>query len=305
MTDAMRQSVLLATDLSPRCDRALDRALLLARGWRVPLVALTVVPGGAGIAGRPTLALSSDAVAQRAARRQAERRLRADLADATVPPIVHVEQGEVTATVIAVAEAERCGLIVCGVARHETLARMLLGSTVETLARRAPLPTLVVRERARTAYTQVLVTTDFSEHARHALQTAVALFPQANFTLFHAFGNPYPLLAGMDVEQARQAGRAAAEEQARMFLDATPLPIAVRAGIRLRLAYGDAGLLLREHGAEHPGELVVVGTQRRSGLTGLLLGRVAERVLQLAESDVLVVPPKAPARHGGVGSVKP
>ncbi|WP_326543160.1 universal stress protein [Pseudorhodoferax sp.] len=295
MTEAMRQPVLLATDLSPRSDRALDRALLLARSWRVPLVALTVVPTGAGLVTHPVLALSSDAVAQRAARRQAERRLRADLADATVPPIVHVEQGEVTSTVLAVAQAERCGLIVTGVARHEALARMLLGSTVETLARRAPLPLLVVRERARQGYTQVLVTTDFSEHARHALQTAAALFPEAAFTVFHAFGNPYPLLAGMDVEQVRQAGRAAAEEQARLFLDATPLPTAVRAGIRLRLAYGDPGLLLREHGAEHPGELVVLGTQRRSGLTGLLLGSVAERVLELAQSDVLVVPPQSSA----------
>lgn len=292
MTETMRQSVLLATDLSPRSDRALDRALLLARQWRVPLVALTVVQADAGMVSNPVLALSSDAVAQRAARRQAERRLRADLADATVPPIVRVEQGELTGTVLEVARAERCGLIVTGVARHEALAGVLLGSTVESLARRAPIPLLVVRERARAAYTQVLVTTDFSGHARHALQVAVALFPQAAFTLFHAFGNPYPLLAGMDVEQARQAGRAAAEAQARLFLDATPLPAHVRAGITLRLAYGDAGLLLREHGAEHLGELVVLGTQRRAGLTGLLLGSVAERVLELAQSDVLVVPPR-------------
>jgi nucleotide-binding universal stress UspA family protein len=291
MSDAKHHNVLLATDLSPRSDRALDRALLLAREWRVALVALTVVAPQAGLASHPVLALSSDAVAQRAARRQAERRLRADLADATVPPIVHVEQGEVAATVLAVAQAERCGLIVTGVARHEALARVLLGSSVEALARRAPVPLLVVRERPRGRYTQVLVTSDFSEHARQALQTAVALFPQASFTLFHAFGNPYPLLAGMDVEQARQAGRAAAEEQARLFLDATPLPSAVRAGIRLRLAYGDAGLLLREHGADHPGELIVLGTQRRAGLVGLLLGSVAGRVLELAESDVLVVPP--------------
>lgn len=295
MTDPTRQPVLLATDLSPRSDRALDRALLLAREWRVPLVALTVVPPGAGLVTHPVLALSRDGRAQRAAHRRAERRLRADLADTTVPPIVRVEQGELTGTVLAVAQAERCGVIVTGVARHETLARMLLGSTVETLARRAPVPLLVVRERARAPYAQVLVTSDFSEPARHALLTALALFPQAEFTLFHAFGNPYPLLAGMDVEQAREAGRSVSEEQARLFLDATPLADAQRARISLRLAYGDPGLLLREHGADQPGELIVLGTQRRTGLTGMLLGSVAERVLDMAESDVLVVPP----RHAG------
>ncbi|MFT3717257.1 universal stress protein [Pseudorhodoferax sp.] len=287
-----RPAVLLATDLSPRSDRAMDRALQLARQWQAPLVALAVLPGGAGLISHPVLALSSDAVAERAARRRAERRLHADLADARVPLAVRVERGEVAATVLAVARAEHCGLVVTGVARHESLARALLGSTVDTLARRCPVPLLVVRERARAAYAQVLVTSDFSEHARRALQAAAALFPEAGFTLFHAFGNPYPLLAGMDVEQARQAGRAAAEEQARLFLDATPLPLAVRSRVRLRLAYGDPGLLLREHGAEHPGELIVLGTQRRSGLTGLLLGSVAERVLELAESDVMVVPPE-------------
>ncbi len=290
-TNDGRPGVLLATDLGPRSDRALDRALQLSRQWRVRLVGLTVLQTGAGLVSHPVLALSSDAVAQRAALRQAERRLRADLADADLPPVARVEQGEIVATVLAVAEAEHCALIVTGVARHEALARALLGSTPDTLARRAPVPLLVVRERARGPYARVLVTSDFSEHARHALQTAARLFPEAAFTLFHAFGNPYPLLAGMDVEQARQAGRSAAEAQARLFLDATPLPDALRARIGLRLAYGDPGLLLREHGAEHPGELLVLGTQRRSGLSGLLLGSVAERVLELAESDVLVVPP--------------
>lgn len=34
MSDAKHHNVLLATDLSPRSDRALDRPLLLVREWR-------------------------------------------------------------------------------------------------------------------------------------------------------------------------------------------------------------------------------------------------------------------------------
>ena len=37
------RSLLLATDLSPRCDRATDRAIALAGAWRVRAVAATVV----------------------------------------------------------------------------------------------------------------------------------------------------------------------------------------------------------------------------------------------------------------------
>src|SRR5690606_26549540 len=40
------RSLLLATDLAPRCDRATDRAIALARAWRVRAVAATVVEWG-------------------------------------------------------------------------------------------------------------------------------------------------------------------------------------------------------------------------------------------------------------------
>ena len=38
-------SLLLATDLSARCDRALARAVALARQWQARLVVLCVLPG--------------------------------------------------------------------------------------------------------------------------------------------------------------------------------------------------------------------------------------------------------------------
>jgi nucleotide-binding universal stress UspA family protein len=290
-TDPAYPAILLATDLTPRSDRALDRALLLARLWQAPLVALAVLPSGPSLTSSPMRALSTDAVAERARLRRAERRLQADLAGLERPARARVEQGEVVPAVLAVAQAERCGLIVTGVARREALARALSDSTVDKLARRALAPLLVVRERARGPYAHVLVTSDFSDHARHALMAAVALFPQARYTLFHAFDNPYPLMGGLDSEPARQGARAQAEERAQAFLAATPLPESVRARIGLQLVHGDVGLLVRQHGTEHLDDLVVLGTQRRTGLAGMLLGSVAERVLELARNDVLLVPP--------------
>lgn len=269
--------ILLATDLGPRSDRALDRALLLAQAWQARLLALTVLePGGQGDL--------------QAARQRAERRLRADLDATDLPLTARVAHGPVVATVLEVAEAEDSGLIVTGVARHEALSRMVLGSSVDELARRAPRPLLVVRERARKPYQRVLVSTDFSSVSHHALETAAAWFPDAQFTLFHAFGNPYPTLGGMDVAQARNAGHAQAEREAEGFLKTAQLPDAVRAGLRLQFVHGDAGLLLHAHGLEHPSDLVVLGTARRSGVPRLLLGSVAQRILEQAENDVLVVP---------------
>lgn len=276
--DAYRpQGILLATDLGPRSDRALDRAMLLAQAWQARLLALTVLdPGNGGDL--------------HAARQRAEQRLRADLDAVELPLTARVAQGPVVSTVLDVAEAEDSDLIVTGVARHETLARMVLGSSVDELARRAPRPLLVVRERARKPYQRVLVSTDFSAVSHHALETAAAWFPDAQFTLFHAFGSPYPTLAGMDAAQARNAGHAQAEREAERFLQTAQLPDAVRAGLQLQFRHGDAGLLVHEHGLNHPADLVVLGTARRGGVPRLLLGSVAQRMLEQAQNDVLVVP---------------
>ncbi len=284
-------TILFATDLSSRCDRALDRSLLLSKQWSAPLVALTVVePGGTS----HTLPLDAmgeaGAQARSNALRLAERRLRADLSVVDLPLSLRVEQGPVTDSILAACEAEKAGLIVTGVARNEALSRIVLGSSVDALARRSKVPLLVVRSRARSDYRKVVVASDFSPSSRTALELAASFFPEAGFTLFHAFGNPYPVLAGMDLAQARNDGHQIAEREATAFLQTCDLPQTVRERMRLALEYGDAGALLNARNALHPDELVVVGTQRRNALLGLLIGSVAERILEQAESDVLLVP---------------
>lgn len=72
------------------------------------------------------------------------------------------------------------------------------------------------------------------------------------------------------------------------LLQACDVPQTVRDRTQLAFVYGDAGALLHVRSARHPGDLLVLGTQRRSGL---LIGSVAQRILEQAENDVLLVPP--------------
>ena len=144
-------NILFATDLSSRCDRALDRSLILARQWGAHLVALTVVEPGDHFNPIPVDALGgTGASARDRALRLAEQRLRADLAVDDLPLSTRVAQGPVTDAILAACDAEAAGLVVTGVARNEALSRVVLGSSVDALARRAPVPLLVVRSRART-----------------------------------------------------------------------------------------------------------------------------------------------------------
>jgi nucleotide-binding universal stress UspA family protein len=92
---------------------------------------------------------------------------------------IMVERGEPATRILDVIERLGCECVVTGVARDETLGRLLLGTTVETLTRQANVPVLVVKSRPRTPYRNVVVATDFSEGSRCALEAALALLPTA------------------------------------------------------------------------------------------------------------------------------
>ena len=283
--------VLLSTDLSCRCDRALDRAVLSAKEWQARLVALTVVEPSA--ASRLDMGHAAWQQARHAAQRTAERHLQADMARQNMPVAVRVEQGQVTDKLLEVAAQEAVGLVVTGVARNEALSRMVLGSTVDALVRRSLVPVLVVRERAWEPYARVVVATDFSPAARHALVKAARWYPRAELVLFHAHGSPYSLRAGMDPMQAQLAGFQQARQEADAFLQDAALPTDVRQRVQLELAYGDPAPLLHARGQTHGHELLVLATRSHSKLLHILLGSVTQRILEVAQNDVLLVP--APA----------
>ena len=186
-------------------------------------------------------------------------------------------------------------LIITGVARNEALSRILLGSTVDALARRAAVPLLVVRSRARAPYPRVRVASDLGEAARHTLRCALAFFPEAELTLFHAFDNPWPVLPGMDAAQARSTAQAQSLAIAEEWLRACALPPEQARRVRIDLDWGDPAVLLHEHSNRRPEDLIVLGRRERGAIASLLASSVGGRVLEMTEGDVLIVPSPAPA----------
>jgi nucleotide-binding universal stress UspA family protein len=78
-----------------------------------------------------------------------------------------------------------------------------------------------------------------------------------------------------------------AESQA--FLATTPAVAASGRSIAVVCEYGEVGTLLQELVQVRGVDLVVLGTEGRKGLAGLLLGSVAQRLLGGLAVDVLVV----------------
>ena len=282
------RSILLATDLGARSDRALDRAVQLAKGWQSPLVVATVIEAGAGRIDLMALRDPPDWYRGEDPEQVAERQLLEAMSAQGVDARFRVERGPPGDRLLEVAEAEGCDLVVAGVARHESLGRAVLGSTVDRLARRSPVPVLVVRGRVQGPYRRMLVASDWSASAEHAMRTAMAMFPQSAITVLHGYEVPMAGLMDTTREQMLAAVRDQALADGREFIARCQPPGGV-GSVSLVVERGDPSLLMRMYASQYPVDLAVVATQGRSALLDVMLGSVAQRLLEDLPLDTLVV----------------
>jgi nucleotide-binding universal stress UspA family protein len=279
------KKILLATDLSPRCDRAFDRAVALASAWNAQLVAVHAMAEagiGADTSAIPSWRRPPDS------RKLAEARARAELRELSPDFAIVLEPGDPADLIMRAAETHGCDLIVAGVARHEPLGRLVLGSTVERLVRHSRVPVLVVRKRARRPYRHVVAATDFSEASRHALEAAVRFFPSAKLTVFHAYDVPMRALA-TDAAGHAQQFRELAAQSGEAFLEQVDLAGSHGRKPEILLEEGEPDRLLHDYARDMDVDLVALGSHGHSAVFEILLGSVAQRLLGVLPCDVLLV----------------
>jgi nucleotide-binding universal stress UspA family protein len=280
------KSILLATDLSPRCDRALDRALALSRQWQAKLVILhvleTAAPGRDEDPAIPSWRRPPDPASV------ALRQLLADVGPPVENARIVVAEGDPADTVAQVADENGCDLVVTGIARDEMFGRILLGDTVERLLRRSRTPLLIARERARHPYRQVAVATDFSDVSRHALQTAGRWFPGQAITVVHAYDAPMSGLAA-DPDGSRRRYRRLVMEDYAAFVASLEPGEGLAARLRPLIEFGRPADVLRQGVRDLCLDLVVLGTRGRGALLEALIGSVAKEILGEVRCDALVV----------------
>jgi nucleotide-binding universal stress UspA family protein len=288
MEDAtMPARLVLATDMSARCDRALSRAAQLARAWGAAVEVLHAVsPAEAAFRDRgpapPAWRRPEPWV------RTVERRLQEDLAAEGIDATVRVVTDAPAQAVLAAVAGDPAALVVLGIAKDAHMERLQLGSTADSLVRHATVPVLNVRSRARAPYKHVVTATDFSAPSVHALQLAARWFPQARLTAFHACLPSDPaVLDGLPASEARW--RPAVTAQFETFLTAAGLTGPAARPVQCLAEAGPPAALLAGYVVSGQVDLIVLGSHGRSGMARALLGSTAEDLLHALDCDTLVV----------------
>lgn len=283
--------ILLATDLTSQCDRALDRALQLAKEWRAELQivhAVNVEPPSVPAGVNPLDYLQRHPPA----RNEVLRLMRRDLGTDELGVTVHVDEDLAPApAILAVAEREKCDLIVLGETRQRLFGPIIEG-TVEQVVRKSPVSVLMVRDRPRHPYRHLLVGTDFTDEAQQALVFAAQLFGDASITLMHAYSMPYSSLLDSTPESHGWAARDM--EKLREQVEAARLSPDRKASIRTTVEAGPPNAMLRRYILEKGADLTVIGAHPRGVLFDAFVGN-SRRIVDAIPSDILMVRAAVPS----------
>lgn len=274
------KQLLVATDLSARSDRALQRAILLANEHGARLAVVHVIEGH-----------SPDFEQQHAATKGViEAQIIALQLAKPANCLVHIAQGRASLEILRLADEIHADLIVLGIHRHAARERFR-GTTAEQIVSMGHLPVLVVKDAVVRPYRHVLVPVDLSVHSRAAMELAATLAPRGEVYLLHATHAPFTGFLGP--ESIQQLVRNEQDKfSAMLALDTKELTTKLGGDaprLEVILKEGDVRPLIRDEIDRLKPDLLVLGTHGRSGISYALLGSVAEDMLCEAPADVLAV----------------
>ncbi len=194
------------------------------------------------------------------------------------------EQGAVAPTILKRAP-KRDGLLVVGSQGLDALDRFLLGSVSTQLIQHAPCPVLVVKGAA-TSVRRMILATDGSNASAKALKFVLTKFQPDRST---GKGGRAPIhvsvlhvLPVMTYPGLKEASLNLLEQTVQKVIKAgfTGEPLCYR---------GNPAEEITKAASQQQTDLIVMGAQGRGAINRFLLGSVSTRVVQHANSSVLVV----------------
>lgn len=264
----------VATDFSPRADRAVDRAKLLQKqmGGRLSVIHATNL----AVDDPPDMAALKHKM-----------QLSTGLEEVEGEVNFLFPSGSPLKAITLTCDEQDIDLLVLGPARYNTLGDYFLGTAVDHILRSTTKPVLVVKSRAHNEYRDIVAGTDFSPGSAHAILTAARMFPDAKVHVVHAWQVPFQAF-NKDAYAAEEVERDHAK-QLKVFMEGLAEMEARLANATSEIVRGDACSALRKGLELSPSALVVLGSHGTSGFRQATIGSVTSDLLRYLDADTLVV----------------
>src|SRR5262245_28618742 len=278
--------ILVATDLTDRSERAVERATQLCRDGRADrLIFLHVVAAGLPpILSVQQLNSAETVLAGKPAQLRSQ--------GIETPASVIVRTGNPFSTIISEGISVKADLIMVGAPGKSPYAQTFVGTTAERVIRFGECPVLLVNQPARARYGRVLVAFDGSEGAMRSLSAALAIAPQAEFRIIHAWWPPPATFAAsertrrsIEEDNARLKAMiaAAVEQAAALFHVAAPR-------LSIDMVQNDPCVVMSSE-LGWP-DLLVMGTHSKGRLASTAsIGQLALHLLNESTRDILISRP--------------
>jgi len=283
--------IMLATDFSERSDRALRRAIILARAHDAVLDIVHVVDDD-----RPRRIVDHEVNDARQLLDELSRTLGAM---DRVSCSTQVVQDAPFAGIVKAAAKSAPDLIVIGPHRRRLLRDVFVGTTAERIIRNVASPVILAHALASGPYRHVVVACDLSDTSSIAIEAVriLKLDRECRLTFLHIIDPPETQLmvrAGIpsaEIEHHLEEMSAGARTQ---IAAAIKRESVAGASIDVRVSGGNIAASVAAAAMDLRADLVVVATSGPSMLSRLMLGSVTEAVLNFSTIDVLAIPARRP-----------
>lgn len=276
------KNILVATDLSARSDRAIHRALNLAREFQAKLTILCVIDED----NPKNIHQELSVLAKKQIMTVIDKNL--DGVDYKIEIVTGIPHIQILTTSLKA----KADLVILGLHRHHNHNNSVMGAVLSRVVKESLKPILVVKELPKFEYKKILVATDFNSHSKNSLKLALQLFPQAGFTMLHSYYMPI-LASSKNLEDEHKDNCQAdmeriLKEAISELHKADKKATSPKYKITQKLEKGAVLDVLNNEIIKAKPQLLVIGTFAHTGIARALSLNVAEEFLLNPPCDILV-----------------
>ncbi len=291
---------LISPDLSEQCEQAVQKAIILAKAGGGELTffaaidiseqALHLIETDDDSGQKSTVETEADQVMGELVQRATQAGVKAGFS---------IAFGSSWEKTIQEVLKNNHTLVVVGRKTKTSISKYFFGRTAVKLLRKCPVPVYIAKPDPVRAVECILVADDFSEIGEDLIDAGVQMSKTLDSRLhvLHVVesGDDYKLagsgIAREDLEKMRdseleQANTMEADRLSRT--DARTIP----QGTMVHIKKGTAENVISELLREHEIDLLIMGTNGRTGFSAMMMGNTAERVLVDMDCSLLVIKPR-------------